>query len=133
MFGPAVQRGRNAAGGAAGGGVQEEESDHAETTVSSPAVTRTEPSAAKVIALIALKCAGQVRTSRPVETSQMYAAPVSEPAAKWAPSGEAAITPMGSPTKNLCSADSLSRPHTSSAFLDTCAETERTRGGPGGR
>jgi hypothetical protein len=98
------------------------------TTVSSPPVTSTDPSLLNAMAETALKCAGHVLTSLPVDTSHRYAAPVRDPAAKKAPSGEDATTPMGSPTKNLWSADSLSRPHTSSAFLDTCALTEGNEG-----
>ena len=99
------------------------------TTVSSPPVTSTDPSLLNAMADTALKCAGHVLTSLPVDTSHRYAAPVRDPAAKKAPSGEDATTPMGSPTKNLWSADSLSRPHTSSAFLDTCALTALMKGG----
>ena len=101
------------------------------TTVSSPPVTSTDPSLLNAMADTALKCAGHVLTSLPVDTSHRYAAPVRDPAAKKAPSGEDATTPMGSPTKNLWSADSLSRPHTSSAFLDTCALTALMKGGGG--
>jgi hypothetical protein len=45
--------------------------DHAETTVSSPAVINTEPLAAKEIADTALKCAFHVFASIPVDTSHM--------------------------------------------------------------
>ena len=107
--------------------------DHAETTVSSPAVTSAEPSEANAIAETALKCAGHVRTSRPVDTSHTYAAPVTEPAAKCDPSGLAATTAMGSPTKNVCSGDSLSKPHTSRAFFETRAETAKIGIEGGGR
>ena len=100
--------------------------DHALTTVSSPAVTSTDPSAANETALTALKCAFHVFASTPVETSQTYTAPESAPAAKCVPSGDAATTDTGSPTKNRWSADSLSRPQTSSAFFATCAATGGT-------
>ena len=101
-----------------------------------PPVTSTDPSGVNAIADTALKCAGHVRRSLPVAHSHTYAAPVRDPPTKNAPSGEDATTPMGSPTKNLCSADSLSSPHTSSAFFDTCALTasggrERTGGSVG--
>ena len=97
--------------------------DHALTTVSSPAVITIDPPAANETALTALKCAFQVFTSAPVETSQTYTAPDSAPAAKCVPSGDAATTETGSPTKNRWSADSLSRPQTSNAFFATCAAT----------
>jgi hypothetical protein len=88
-------------------------------------VTSAEPSEANAIAETALKCAGHVRTRRPVDTSHTYAAPVTEPAAQCDPSGLAATTAMGSPTKNVCSGDSLSKPHTSRAFFETRAETAK--------
>jgi len=55
---------------------------HADTTVSSPAVTSTDPPQAKETALTALKCAFQVRCNTPVDTSHKYTAPESAPAAK---------------------------------------------------
>ena len=57
-----------------------------------PRGDRIDPPAANETALTALKCAFQVFTSAPVETSQTYTAPDSAPAAKCVPSGDAATT-----------------------------------------